>query len=258
MRRIYSRCATCPTSRCRHCRFRKASGRRSRVRDVDLALDNPPACSPWVVKTTAKPRLYYSQVMFIDQIQADSSGKIWYRVKEKDGTFGDIFWADVAQLSPARLKRKRSPRQLPRWMTSRWWSTCWTNRWSAWKTAEKRTTAGYPPAASGIAGRQPVEKWATPLGAHSIWRKLIFVHMTGGSSGGGYDLAGIGWTTLFSSNGVAVHSTFWHNSFGIPKSHGCVNAQPETQWVFRWTVPSVEYDPGDQTISVPAARRCWW
>ena len=39
---------------------------------VDLALDNPPARSPWV-KTTAKPRLYYSQVMFIDQIQADSS-----------------------------------------------------------------------------------------------------------------------------------------------------------------------------------------
>jgi len=96
----------------------------------------------------------------------------------------------------------------------------------------------------------PSEDWATPLGKHSIWRKLVSVHMTGGSSGGGYDLAGIGWTTLFSSNGVAIHSTFWHNSYGIPKSHGCVNAQPEdAKWVFRWTNPSAPYASGDVTIS---------
>jgi lipoprotein-anchoring transpeptidase ErfK/SrfK len=76
------------------------------------------------------------------------------------------------------------------------------------------------------------------------------VHMTGGTTGGGYDLPGIGWTTLFSSNGVAVHSTFWHNSFGVPRSHGCVNARPDdAKWVFRWTRPEVQYDPGDVTIS---------
>jgi len=76
------------------------------------------------------------------------------------------------------------------------------------------------------------------------------VHMTGGTTGGGYDLPGIGYTTLFSGDGVAVHSTFWHNSYGIPRSHGCVNARPEdARWVFRWTMPEVPYDAGDVTVS---------
>jgi lipoprotein-anchoring transpeptidase ErfK/SrfK len=71
--------------------------------------------------------------------------------------------------------------------------------------------------------------------------------MTGGTSGGGYDLAGIGWTVLFSSNGVALHSTFWHNNFGVPMSHGCVNLRPDdAKWLFRWTNPPVAYTPGDQ------------
>ena len=96
----------------------------------------------------------------------------------------------------------------------------------------------------------PVDVWATPIGKFPIWRKLVSVHMTGGTTGGGYDLCGIGWTTLFSSNGVAIHSTFWHNSYGIPKSHGCVNAQPEdARWVWRWTNPGVPYEAGDVTIS---------
>ena len=214
---------------------------------VDLALDNPPARSPWV-KTTTKPRLYYSQVMFIDQIQADSAGKLWYRVKEKYGTFGDIFWADAAAFRPidseeiTPIAPEVEDKQVVVNLLDQS-MVCLENGREAYYC---RVSTGGKWDAEG----NPSEKWATPLGAHSIWRKLVSVHMTGGSSGGGYDLCGIGWTTLFSSNGVAVHSTFWHNSFGIPKSHGCVNAQPEdAKWVFRWTVPSVEYDPGDQTIS---------
>lgn len=74
--------------------------------------------------------------------------------------------------------------------------------------------------------------------------------MTGGTTGGGYDLPGIGWTVLFSGNGVALHSTFWHNSYGIPRSHGCVNLNPvDARWIFRWTIPAVTYTPGDVTIS---------
>jgi lipoprotein-anchoring transpeptidase ErfK/SrfK len=71
--------------------------------------------------------------------------------------------------------------------------------------------------------------------------------MSGGTTGGGYDLPGIGWTALFSGDGVAIHSTFWHNNFGGElMSHGCVNARPEdAKWIFRWSNPPVQYDPGD-------------
>jgi lipoprotein-anchoring transpeptidase ErfK/SrfK len=78
---------------------------------------------------------------------------------------------------------------------------------------------------------------------------MISTHMSGGTTGAGYDTPGIGWTVLFSSDGAAIHSTFWHNDFGLARTHGCVNAMPEdARWIFRWTVPDVPYNPGDVTI----------
>lgn len=53
------------------------------------------------------------------------------------------------------------------------------------------------------------------------------------------------------TGGVAIHSTFWHNNFGVWMSHGCVNATPEdAKWIFLWTEPSVSYDPGAEDISI--------
>jgi lipoprotein-anchoring transpeptidase ErfK/SrfK len=73
--------------------------------------------------------------------------------------------------------------------------------------------------------------------------------MAGGTNEAGWDLIGIGWTALFVGEGVALHSTFWHNNFGEPMSHGCVNLSPEdAKWIFRWTLPVVPYDTGDITI----------
>jgi hypothetical protein len=214
---------------------------------VDLVLANPPARSPWV-KRTKTPRLYYSQIMCVDDIKQDEDGKIWYRVFEKYGTFGDIFWADARAFRPVSdeemspinpsIENKHVEVNLSRQTLS-----CYEENSEVYFC---RVSTGDKYDAEG----NPIDKWSTPVGVHSIWRKLITVHMTGGTTGGGYDLPGIGWTTLFSGNGVAIHSTFWHNSFGIPRSHGCVNAQPEdAKWIFRWTLPEVPYDPGDVTIS---------
>jgi hypothetical protein len=47
---------------------------------------------------------------------------------------------------------------------------------------------------------------------------------------------------------VAIHATFWHNDFGTPRSHGCVNVPADdAKWIFRWTTPVVTYNPGDIT-----------
>ena len=214
---------------------------------VDLTLHNPPHRSPWL-NHTAAPRLYYSQIMWIDDIRTTEDGQVLYRVNERYGTFGDIFWAageafrplteeDVAPIHPD-VEDKRVVVDLTHQSLS-----CYEGTTEVYYC---RVSTGGKYDAEG----NPTDKWSTPPGSHSIWRKLVSVHMTGGTTGGGYDLPGIGWTVLFSGNGVAVHSTFWHNSFGIPKSHGCVNARPEdAQWIFRWTLPSAPYDPGDITIS---------
>ncbi|HNY84371.1 MAG TPA: L,D-transpeptidase [Anaerolineaceae bacterium] len=98
-------------------------------------------------------------------------------------------------------------------------------------------------------GRSETKGWATPEGTHVIWRKLVSLHM---SAGGlvGYDTPGIGYTVLFDANGAAIHSAYWHNHFGTPKSHGCVNCRHEdAKWIWRWTNPSVPYYPGDLTVS---------
>nr|NIR94728.1 twin-arginine translocation signal domain-containing protein [Gammaproteobacteria bacterium]NIW46920.1 twin-arginine translocation signal domain-containing protein [Gammaproteobacteria bacterium] len=63
---------------------------------VDLILANPPARSPWLeyrLEYGPIPRLYYSQIVWIDGVKTDAQDNIWYRVSEPYGSYGDIFWA---------------------------------------------------------------------------------------------------------------------------------------------------------------------
>lgn len=54
----------------------------------------------------------------------------------------------------------------------------------------------------------------------------------------GYVLPGVPWTTFFTEVGHAFHGTYWHENFGAPMSHGCVNMRSsEANWIFRWTRP---------------------
>jgi len=35
-----------------------------------------------------------------------------------------------------------------------------------------------------------------------------------------------------------------------------VNVRPEdAHWIFRWTTPIIDYDPGDATVSMPGGTR---
>jgi lipoprotein-anchoring transpeptidase ErfK/SrfK len=80
--------------------------------------------------------------------------------------------------------------------------------------------------------------------------------MAGGTNESGWDLPGIGWTSLFVGDGVAIHSTFWHNNFGEPMSHGCVNVRPDdAKWIFRWTHPAVSFETGDFTVTGKGSTR---
>jgi lipoprotein-anchoring transpeptidase ErfK/SrfK len=215
---------------------------------VDLFLANPPARSVWLSHTQT-PRLYYSQVLWADDIKKNDKGQVFYRINEKFG-YGDIFWAaaeafrpiteeELAPISPD-VENKKVVVDLNHQTLS-----CLENEREVYFC---RISSGAKFDAEG----NPVDKWSTPLGPHLTWRKLLTIHMSGGTTGGGYDLPGIAWTNLFSGDGVAIHSTFWHNDYGVPRSHGCVNCRPEdAKWIFRWTSPHVAYDPGDVTVPMP-------
>jgi hypothetical protein len=214
---------------------------------VDIALANPPGRSPWL-EYTSSPRLYYSQIMWVDQIMTDEQGSVYYRVSDRYGSFGDYFWAAAEAFRPIEPEEFSPihPEVEDKLVVV-------DLTYQSLSCIENGTEVYYCRVSTGpkITNKaNPNSGWATPIGKHTIWRKLISVHMTGGTTGGGYDLAGIGWTTLFASKGMAIHSTFWHNSYGLPQSHGCVNCKPEdAMWIFRWTMPIVPPEPGDVTLS---------
>ena len=38
----------------------------------------------------------------------------------------------------------------------------------------------------------------------------------------------------------ALHSAFWHNGFGRPRSHGCINLAPlDAKWLFEFAEPKL-------------------
>jgi hypothetical protein len=219
---------------------------------VDLVLDNPPARSPWL-KDALLPRLQYSQILWIDQVETGSDGRSYYRINERYG-YGDIFWVAAEAFRP--LQDEDFSPIHPEVDNKRVVINLTYQTLSCFEGNDEVYFCRISSGAKFDAQGNPVDKWSTPLGPHPIWRKVTSLHMSGGTTGGGYDLPGIGWTMLFSGEGVAVHSTFWHNNFGVPMSHGCVNARPEdAHWIFRWTTPHVTADPGDVTVEMPGGTR---
>ncbi|MHB0922818.1 MAG: L,D-transpeptidase [Bellilinea sp.] len=223
------------------------------VPQTQIFLERATASSAWLqyaLDYGLVPRLYYSQIVWVDEIKTNSQDQVLYRINERFGP-GDLFWAaaeafrplteeEVAPISPEVENKKVVVDVTPtRQMLSLYEGSS--------EVYACRISSG----AKWNADGEIVEEWGTPVGAnHHIWRKMISTHMSGGQTGTGYDLPGVAWTTLFTGEGVAIHSTFWHNDFGTPRSHGCVNCTPEdAKYVFRWTLPVIPYDPGDLTIT---------
>jgi lipoprotein-anchoring transpeptidase ErfK/SrfK len=72
--------------------------------------------------------------------------------------------------------------------------------------------------------------YPTVTGRFKIYAKYRSAPM----SGPGYYLPNVPYTMYF-YRGYAIHGTYWHNNFGRPMSHGCVNMKtPEARWLFNW------------------------
>jgi lipoprotein-anchoring transpeptidase ErfK/SrfK len=49
------------------------------------------------------------------------------------------------------------------------------------------------------------------------------------------------WVLYITESGISFHGTYWHNDFGRPRSHGCINLTPQAaKWLYRWTMPVVQ------------------
>ena len=76
---------------------------------------------------------------------------------------------------------------------------------------------------------------ATPIGQWRILTKLPMETMTGTIDGKPYEVDDVPYVMYFTDEGHALHGTYWHNNFGTPMSHGCVNLPMDVaEWMYRW------------------------
>ncbi|MDP3948158.1 MAG: L,D-transpeptidase [bacterium] len=81
----------------------------------------------------------------------------------------------------------------------------------------------------------------TPTGTFNIWYKTRSQTMQGGSKelGTYYNLPNVP-NNMFFHKGYAIHGAYWHNNFGHPMSHGCVNSPlASVAQLFAWAGPVV-------------------
>lgn len=71
----------------------------------------------------------------------------------------------------------------------------------------------------------------TVTGQYQIYVKYTYTDMRGDD----YYLPDVPYTMYF-YQGYGIHGTYWHNNFGTPMSHGCVNMiTSDAEWLFNWS-----------------------
>jgi lipoprotein-anchoring transpeptidase ErfK/SrfK len=75
----------------------------------------------------------------------------------------------------------------------------------------------------------------TPVGSFAVLTKLPSQTMEGVIGGEYYNVPDVPWVLYFTNTGHALHGTYWHNNFGTPMSHGCVNLPLDVAaWLYDW------------------------
>lgn len=192
-------------------------------------------------------RMYYGCTYRVTGLVTGRDGRTWYKVKELYQTF-------YIRATHLRLLRDEELMPLSTEVDPR-------DKWLeidlmkqiiiAW---ERDRPVWAHRVATGLPG------YGTPDGRHYIHDKRLSERMVGGSAaseefGDYYNLAGVAFVCYFNEDWVATHGTFWHNDFGQPHSHGCVNLPNyAARFVWRWTTPYVTADNIDQFYVRPQNR----
>ncbi len=74
--------------------------------------------------------------------------------------------------------------------------------------------------------------WQTPtlVGRFKVWIKLKSAPM----SGPGYYLPNVPHIMYYDGD-YGIHGAYWHNNFGVPMSHGCINLSlPDAEWAYNF------------------------
>lgn len=184
-------------------------------------------------------RLYYGSVHWVEAIETGPFGEQWYRVYDDLTGFPynvnplhvrPIPLNELAPISPdVPLEKKRIEVNLTTQAL-----TAYEGDRQVLKTSICSGIPNGPRGSNGISTK-------TPQGEFRILDKMPAKHMGNGNlfaDADDYELPGVPWTSFFTLQGHAFHGTYWHENFGTPMSHGCINMRTEeAKWLFRWALP---------------------
>jgi len=183
-------------------------------------------------------RLYYSTIHWITGVEAGPDGKAWYRLLDE---------ADESiYFIPAGQMRAIPPQELdlitPEVENKRIDVNLTTQSLACFEADTQVFSASI---SSGVR-----YLFDTPAGRFNIMVKLPSRRMSAADRAASDDqnvLAGVPWCAFFTGEGHAFHGTYWHDDFGIPHSHGCVNMKNEDAlWLFCWSRPTASFDEIDK------------
>ncbi|HET9702452.1 MAG TPA: L,D-transpeptidase, partial [Vicinamibacterales bacterium] len=79
------------------------------------------------------------------------------------------------------------------------------------------------------------EKFRTPTGLFTVNSKVPEQDMAGVIGGEAYNVPKVPDVLYFTNRGHAIHGTYWHENFGVPMSHGCINLPMDVaEWMYEW------------------------
>jgi hypothetical protein len=180
-------------------------------------------------------RLYYSAVFWIHKVVTDKTGASWYQIP--DDKLKSIYYVSAEHMRPLPaedlspiaphipLDEKRLEVRLNEQVLVAY---------------QQKQPVFMTRIASG--GHFIDGDYSTPIGQYMTNRKRPSRHMASEdlAAASAYDLPGVPWVSYLTKSGISFHGTYWHNDFGKPRSHGCINLSPQAaHWVYRWSTPAV-------------------
>jgi hypothetical protein len=182
-------------------------------------------------------RLYYETVHWVASAVDGPDGSVWYRLL--DDKFEQYYYVpakhvrlvpaeELTPLSPGvPSEHKRVEVRLGEQLL-----LAYENGRAVFAT---RVSTG---------GRRLSGTYTTPVGNFITNHKRPTRHMANGDiASNGFDFPGVPWVLYITESGISFHGTYWHNDYGIPHSHGCINMTPQAaKWLYRWTMPTVPPD----------------
>lgn len=182
-------------------------------------------------------RLYYGSVHWVDEIGEGPDGQLWYQIFDELASVPYHVPAEHLRMIPPESLKPISPEVDFLDKRVEVDLTMQTVRAYEYEKVvlETKVSTGLPQGNPDGIGLN------TPTGRFNIREKMPSKHMGDGSlasSIDAYELPGVPWTCFFTEAGHAFHGTYWHENYGVPMSHGCVNMRTEeAKWLFRWLRP---------------------